>query len=140
MEPEKTPYDRAEDLISLLLGWRPIPHQGVWVLRLAVVLVVLVAIGRAYDVTLLDWLKLLIVPAAIAGVGIWFNRQQRGRELEIARQRREQVLSREELAEKVGSHRDHIGRLERGEVANPRMATIRNLAQALEVDPSELVE
>lgn len=140
MEPEKTPYDRAEDLISLLLGWRPTPHQGVWVLRLAVVLVVLVAIGRAYDVTLLDWLKLLIVPAAIAGVGIWFNRQQRGRELEIARQRREQVLSREELAEKVGSHRDHIGRLERGEVANPRMATIRNLAQALEVDPSELVE
>ena len=48
-------------------------------------------------------------------------------------------ISREELAEKVGSHRDHIGRLERGEIANPRMTTIRNLAKALEVDPGELV-
>ena len=46
----------------------------------------------------------------------------------------------EELAEKVGSHRDHIGRLERGEIANPRMTTIRNLAEALGVDPAELVE
>jgi len=49
-------------------------------------------------------------------------------------------ISREELAEKVGSHRDHIGRLERGEIANPRMTTIRNLAEALGVDPAKLVE
>jgi transcriptional regulator with XRE-family HTH domain len=48
-------------------------------------------------------------------------------------------MRREELAEMVGSHRDHIGRLERDEVANPRMATIRKLAEALEVDPAELV-
>jgi transcriptional regulator with XRE-family HTH domain len=61
-----------------------------------------------------------------------------GTKLKSARERR--FLSREELAEKVGSHRDHIGRLERGEVANPRMATIRNLADALGVDPAELVE
>jgi transcriptional regulator with XRE-family HTH domain len=54
--------------------------------------------------------------------------------------REQRFLTREELAEKVGSHRDHIGRLERGEVANPRMTTIRNLAEALEVDPSELVD
>lgn len=40
----------------------------------------------------------------------------------------------------VGSHREHIGRLERGEIDNPRMATIRKLAAALEVDPAELVE
>ena len=57
---------------------------------------------------------------------------------ESLRERR--FLTREELAEKVGSHRDHVGRLERGEVANPRMATIRNLAEALGVDPAELVE
>ena len=54
--------------------------------------------------------------------------------------RERRFLSREELAEKVSSHRDHIGRLERGEIANPRMATIRNLAEALGVDPAELVE
>jgi transcriptional regulator with XRE-family HTH domain len=54
--------------------------------------------------------------------------------------REQRFLSREELAETVDSHRDQIGRLERGEVANPRMATIRNLAKALDVDPAELVE
>jgi transcriptional regulator with XRE-family HTH domain len=61
-----------------------------------------------------------------------------GAKLKALRERR--FISREELAEKVGSHRDHIGRLERGEVANPRMSTIRNLAEALKVDPAELVE
>ena len=59
MEPEKTPRDQAEDLVSPFLGWRPTPQQGVWVLRFAVVLVVLVAIGRTYNITPLDWLKLL---------------------------------------------------------------------------------
>ncbi len=37
--------------------------------------------------TLWDWLQLLIIPAVIAGGGIWFNQQQRGRELEIEAQR-----------------------------------------------------
>jgi transcriptional regulator with XRE-family HTH domain len=58
----------------------------------------------------------------------------------LKRTRERHFLSREELAEKVGSHRDHIGRLERDEVDNPRMSTIRKLAEALEVDPIDLVE
>jgi transcriptional regulator with XRE-family HTH domain len=33
-----------------------------------------------------------------------------------------------------------LGRLERDEIDSPRMATIRNLAEALGVDPAELVE
>ena len=53
--------------------------------------------------------------------------------------REQRFLSREELAEKAGSHRDHIGRLERNEVHNSRMSTIRNLAEALGVEPHELV-
>jgi transcriptional regulator with XRE-family HTH domain len=61
-----------------------------------------------------------------------------GEKLKRLRERR--FMSREELAEKVSSHRDHIGRLERDEVASPRMSTIRKLAEALEVDPAELVE
>jgi transcriptional regulator with XRE-family HTH domain len=61
-----------------------------------------------------------------------------GAKLKSLRERR--FISREELADKVGSHRDHIGRLERGEVANPRISTIRKLAEALEVDPAELIE
>jgi transcriptional regulator with XRE-family HTH domain len=60
--------------------------------------------------------------------------------VKLKRLRERRFLTREDLAEKVKSHRDHIGRLERGEVDNPRMATIRKLAQALEVDPAELVE
>jgi uncharacterized protein YjbI with pentapeptide repeats len=114
VEPEKTPRDRAEDLISLLLGWRPTPQHGVWVLRLAVVLVVLVAIGHAYNVTLLDWLKLLIVPAVIAGVGIWFNYQQRERELGIAREQREQDTKIAEIRtndEALQAYFDQMGRL-----------------------------
>jgi transcriptional regulator with XRE-family HTH domain len=58
----------------------------------------------------------------------------------LKRLREQRFLTREELAEQVGSHRDHIGRLERDEVTNPRMATIRKLAAALEVDPAELVQ
>jgi transcriptional regulator with XRE-family HTH domain len=61
-----------------------------------------------------------------------------GAKLRALRERR--FISREELAAQVGSHRDHIGRLERGEVANPRISTIRKLADALKVDPAELVE
>ena len=60
-----------------------------------------------------------------------------GAKLKSLRERR--FLRREELAEKVSSHRDHIGRLERGEVENPRMTTIRKLAEALGVDPHELL-
>jgi transcriptional regulator with XRE-family HTH domain len=54
--------------------------------------------------------------------------------------RRERFLTRGELAEESGVARDHIGRLERGEIpGESRMGTIRKLAAALKVDPAELV-
>ena len=53
--------------------------------------------------------------------------------------RTNQFLTREELAEMTGLHRDHIGRLERNEVEDSRLPTIRKLAEALSVDPHELV-
>lgn len=53
--------------------------------------------------------------------------------------RLEKFLSREELAQTAGLHRDHIGRLERGEGGNSRPPTVRKLAEALGVDPAELV-
>ncbi len=61
-----------------------------------------------------------------------------GEKLKKLRQQR--LLSREELAEKADTHRDHIGRLERKAISAPQMRTIRNLAAALEVDPSEFLE
>ena len=57
----------------------------------------------------------------------------------LRRLRGERFMTREELAEVTGLHRDHIGRIERNEV-EPRIPTIRGLAEALGVDPSELVD
>ena len=57
----------------------------------------------------------------------------------LRRLRAERFMTREELAEATGLHRDHIGRIERNEV-EPRIPTIRGLAEALDVDPSELVD
>ncbi len=56
-------------------------------------------------------------------------------ELRLAR-----FWSRDELAEKAGIHRDHIGRLERGGNHNSRPPTVRKLAEALGVEPQELVD
>jgi hypothetical protein len=67
--------------------WRPTRGQVLWTLALVAVLTVAVLIGYRYGITLWDWIKLLIVPAVIAGGGLWFNRQQRERELEIADRR-----------------------------------------------------
>lgn len=47
--------------------------------------------------------------------------------------------SRDELASESGIHRDHIGRLERGEGGNSHPPTVRKLAEALGVPPAELV-
>ena len=70
--------------------WRPTGRQLLW--AGVALLTIAILVGYRYDTTLWDWLKLLIVPAVIAAGGLWFNRQQRERELEIARQQREQEL------------------------------------------------
>jgi uncharacterized protein YjbI with pentapeptide repeats len=67
--------------------WQPTNSQLLWSGGIVAVLTVAVLIGYRYDITLWDWIKLLIVPAVIAGGGIWFSRQQRVRELEMAEQR-----------------------------------------------------
>src|SRR5215208_5462269 len=62
--------------------WRPSRRQVLWTLAIVAVLTVAVLIGYRYDITLWDWIKLLIIPAAISGAGLWFNTQQRERERE----------------------------------------------------------
>jgi transcriptional regulator with XRE-family HTH domain len=54
--------------------------------------------------------------------------------------RLERFWSRDELSAKAGIHRDHIGRLERGEGGKSRPPTVRKLAEALGVDPNELLK
>ena len=76
-------------------GWRTIV-RGVptpaWILGGLVLLLALIVVGYRYQITLWDWLKLLIVPAVLAGGGIWFNKQQRDRELKIADKQRRREL------------------------------------------------
>jgi uncharacterized protein YjbI with pentapeptide repeats len=76
---------------ELVPDWRPSRKQVLWTVRIVIVLVVLLGlltlIGLPFGITLWEWVKLLIVPAVIAAGGIWFNRQQRQRELAIAEQR-----------------------------------------------------
>ena len=67
--------------------WQPTRKQLLWAGAVVALLTVAVIIGYRYGITLWNWLKLLIVPAVIAGAGLWFNAQQREREQAIARQR-----------------------------------------------------
>jgi hypothetical protein len=67
--------------------WPPTREQVLWTVGIVALLTVIILIGYRYDITLWDWIKLLIVPAVIAGGGLWFNRQQREGELEIAERR-----------------------------------------------------
>jgi transcriptional regulator with XRE-family HTH domain len=48
------------------------------------------------------------------------------------------ALTQEELAQKAGLSKNAVNRLE-VDKAEPRMSTLRKLAQALGVDPSELI-
>jgi hypothetical protein len=82
--------------------WRPTRRQVLWTVGIIVALVVATIVlgyvrewewtglvkDKAYTKrTLWDWLQLLIIPAVLAGVGLWFNRQQREQELQTADRR-----------------------------------------------------
>jgi len=58
----------------------------------------------------------------------------------LRRLRERKLLSRPELAERVGLDPDHIGRIERGVTKSPRMANIRALAAGLGVEASEFLK
>jgi hypothetical protein len=81
VDQQQNSRKRAVDLVRLFVpDWRPTVSQVLWIVRIAIVLGILLLIGYAYETTIWDWLDLLIVPAAIAGVatvgGAWFTRQR----------------------------------------------------------------
>jgi transcriptional regulator with XRE-family HTH domain len=51
----------------------------------------------------------------------------------------QRALTQEELAEKAGLGKNTVNRMERN-LTEPHMSTVRKLAKALSVDPSELVK
>jgi hypothetical protein len=98
----------------LVPDWRPTPRQGLWAIRGAIVLGALIATGYAYGITLWEWAKLLIVPAAIAGAGLWFNQQQREREVQIADQRANtdrEIADQRRQDDTLQAYLDQIGEL-----------------------------
>jgi hypothetical protein len=67
---------------------RTIGKRLLWPVGAVAVLAVLFVINRLFiQHPLWDWIKLLIVPAILAGGGLWFNTQQRVREQRIAERR-----------------------------------------------------
>jgi transcriptional regulator with XRE-family HTH domain len=52
--------------------------------------------------------------------------------------REEQGVSQEELGNRTGLHRNHVGQIERGELA-PTLKSVEVIAAALDVQPSELI-
>jgi transcriptional regulator with XRE-family HTH domain len=57
----------------------------------------------------------------------------------LRRLRIERFMSQAELSQAAGVSPAHLGRIERNE-HDPHLSTIRKIAQALGVDPSELVD
>jgi uncharacterized protein YjbI with pentapeptide repeats len=93
-KPGKTPRERAEALIRLLVpDWRPTAWQGLWAIRIVLAIIVglglLTVAGRPFGITLWDWLELLVVPAVIAGGGLWFTNQRAKTDREIAKKSRQ---------------------------------------------------
>jgi len=58
-----------------------------------------------------------------------------GRKIQLSR--REQGISQEKLADMVGIHRNHMGRIERGENNTP-IYTLYKVARALKVNSFDL--
>ena len=59
----------------------------------------------------------------------------------ITRLRKEKKLTQAQLAEKAGMHAQNISKIERGDkpIANLRFSTALALADALQVDPHQLL-
>jgi hypothetical protein len=90
--PDKTLRERAEDLIRLVVpDWRPTPRQGLWAIRIVfwvvIVLSILTLVGRPFDITLWQWLDLLIIPVVLAIGGYLFTRSENRAALLVAEQR-----------------------------------------------------
>ncbi len=57
----------------------------------------------------------------------------------VQKMRKGLKISQEELAERIGIHRNHMGRIERGET-NPPLPLIEKIAKNLKTSISELLK
>jgi uncharacterized protein YjbI with pentapeptide repeats len=86
--------------------------------------------------TIWDWLNLLIVPIALAGIALWFNSKEKRRELENA------IESRREA--NLNKYIDRMGKFllenELQKNANNNGSTIRDVAQVLTVTTLRILD
>jgi Pentapeptide repeats (8 copies) len=111
--------------------WRHTRRQVLWTVGIVAVLTGAVLIGYRYGITLWDWIKLLIVPTAIAAGGAWLNQQQRAREQDIAHQRAQD--------EAVQAYLDQMSTLVLDDLNNAKVRTLmraRTLTVLETLDPS----
>lgn len=73
MEQQQKPRERSF-IAELVPDGRPTRVQVLWAVRIAILLSIVVLIGYAFDITLWDWLKLLVIPTVLAAGGYLFNR------------------------------------------------------------------
>lgn len=62
-----------------------------------------------------------------------------GNNIRSYRTKKSHFVSQEEFAEKINMHRNHVGRIERGEV-NISMSTLCKIADQLKVKPEDLLK
>jgi len=92
---KEPPGERLSRFIreDLMPDWRPSRDQWLWALRivliLAVLLGILTLIGLPFDITLWNWLDLLIIPVVLAIGGYLFTRSE-NRATQAAAERRAQ--------------------------------------------------
>ncbi len=92
---QEKPRERLSRFIreSLVPDWRPSRDQWLWALRivlaLAALLGILTLIGSPFDITLWNWLDLLIIPAVLAIGGYLFTRSE-NRATQVAAEQRAQ--------------------------------------------------
>jgi hypothetical protein len=79
VEQDQKPRERSF-IRELVPDWRPTREQQLWatrsVIMLVAVLSVLTLIGLPFDITLWNWMDLLIIPVVLAIGGYLFTRSE----------------------------------------------------------------
>jgi Pentapeptide repeats (8 copies) len=92
VQQEQKPRERSFTS-ELVPDWRPTREQKLWAIRIVIVLIVLLGIitliGLPFDITLWDWLDLLIIPIVLALGGYLFTRSENRRTQNIAEKQRD---------------------------------------------------
>ncbi len=133
---ERRPRPELRDRTHLEAPWwqRPTEGQVLWTMRLTIGSVVLAGlltlISYLFNIKFLDLLQLLVIPVVLAVVGVWFNRQQRKRELEIAERRAQDDTLKAYLDDMTGLMIDHHLRPSGAEESLEDIQDVRAVAQA----------